>query len=100
MTFEELEFRPHELGDGVWSATFFPNGYGASVIRCNRSIGWPDLYELAVMRGAGVGRCKIDCTTPITDDVIGYLTPQGVTQLLHQIEALPSLPDEERIGHG
>jgi hypothetical protein len=100
MTFDELIFQPHQSGDGVWTAAFFPNGFGASVIRCKISHGWPELYEVAVTRGAGVGDCKLDMTTPIADDVIGHLTPEGVTQLLQQIEALPALPDEERVGHG
>lgn len=98
MTFKELEFIPHELGEGVWASTFFPNGFGASVICCPISYGWPSRYEVAVMRGSGVGRCKIDTTTHLTDDVLGHLTPDGVTDMLQQIAALPSLPDDERLG--
>jgi hypothetical protein len=95
MTFDELTFKPHDMGEGVWATAFFPNGFGASVIRCKISYGWPSRYEVAVVRGSGVGDCKIDTTTPITDDVVGWLTPDGVTQLLQQIEELPSWEDCE-----
>jgi len=63
----------------------FPNGYGASVIRSPYSYGGPDgLYELAVLKNG-----KINYKTPITDDVVGWLTPDEVTELLGQIQALP-----------
>ena len=69
---------------------FFPNGYGASVIQGRSSYGGRQgLYELAVLKGAEK-RFSITYSTPLTDDVIGYLTPAGVTELLAQIEALPN----------
>ena len=62
----------------------FPNGYGASVIMGVGTIGGSQLlYELAVLKGDDL--CY---DTPITDDVIGYLTPEVVTDLLRQIAAL------------
>jgi hypothetical protein len=71
----------------VWE---FPNGFGASVIRSELSIGHNQgLYELAVVQGTSL--CY---TSPITDDVIGYLTPRQVVVLLQQIAALQ--PNERR----
>ena len=98
MTFEDLEFRPHELdADGEWATAFFPNGFGVSVIRFSHSHGGPDgLYEVAVLRGPGVGECKIDMSTPITDDVVGWLRTEDVTQLMAQIEALEEV---KRVRH-
>lgn len=87
MTFEDLEFKP--LHDGVGAKAFFENGYGASVIRHKNSYGSSlGLYELAVTKG-DAGSWELCYTTPITDDVIGFLTTDDVTTLLNQIEALP-----------
>ena len=63
----------------------FPNGYTASVIIGPYSYGGDEgLYELAVMHGGEL--CYL---TPVTDDVVGHLTPEQVTELLAKIEALP-----------
>lgn len=65
----------------------FPNGYRASVVRNDMSYGGSSgLYELAVLDSGG-----ITYSTPITDDVIGYLTPLDVRSILRDIEALPSI---------
>lgn len=62
----------------------FKNGYGASVITgsiayCNKL----QPYELAVLKHG-----KLCYDTPITDDVIGYLTSDEVDELLDRIEQL------------
>lgn len=62
----------------------FDNGYGASVITgsiayCNKL----QPYELAVLKHG-----KLCYDTPITDDVIGYLTSNEVYELLDRIEQL------------
>lgn len=67
---------------------FFDNGYGASVIQNQFSYGHEDgLYELAVLKGDELewGLCY---DTPITIDVIGWLTPRDVVGLLKQIKEL------------
>jgi hypothetical protein len=69
----------------------FSNGYGASVIKHQFSYGGDEgLWELAVLRftGADNSDCVIDYSTPITGDVIGYLTPDEVEEILSQIEVL------------
>ena len=64
----------------------FDNGYGASVI--DHGYGSEDgLFEIAVIGPDG----RIDCTTPITNDVLGYLTADDVLEVLADIEALPLL---------
>lgn len=70
--------------DGAQWIFSFANGYGASVITggiayCNE--GQP--YELAVLKDNDL--CY---DTPITDDVIGYLTSNEVYELLNRIESL------------
>ena len=84
-TFEDLEFKehPNKLG-GVVTRIEFDNGYGASVAQTPFSYGGDQgLYELAVLK---YGLITYD--TPITDDVIGYLTQQEVTDLMEQIQKL------------
>nr|DAF57302.1 MAG TPA: hypothetical protein [Podoviridae sp. ctuch15] len=69
----------------------FANGYGASVVQNRHSYGHNDgLYELMVLKDA------VPCyDTPITNDVIGYLTADEVTEYLKQIEKLPDLQKEK-----
>lgn len=62
----------------------FDNGYGASVITgsiayCNNV----QPYELDVLKHG-----ELCYDTPITDDVIGYLTEDDVSDLLDRIEQL------------
>lgn len=68
----------------------FKNGYGASVLRSSYSFGGDrGLFELAVLKGGDI--CY---STPITNDVIGYLTADDVAGYLRQIEALPRIKGE------
>lgn len=64
----------------------FDNGYGASVIRGPYTYGGPQgLFELAVLDKNG----GLTYVTPVTSDVIGYLTEDEVQSTLDQIAALP-----------
>ena len=90
MTFNDLKFEARKGGllSGVQALVFFSNGYGASVIKGRGSYGGnKDLYELAVVKTEG-DNWDICYTTEITDDVIGFLTEDGITHILGQIEAL------------
>ena len=63
----------------------FGNGYGASIIRNEMSYGGSEgLFELAVI-GKDGGLCY---DTPITSDVIGYLSGKEVGKTLDSIKAL------------
>lgn len=67
----------------------FDNGYGASVVIGPYSYGGSDgLYELAILKFTGKNEFHLCYTTEITDDVIGWLSEEGVQNLLTQIEAL------------
>ena len=60
------------------------NGYGASVIRHRGSYGFErGLYELAVIKDGDI--CY---DTPITDDVLGYLTEDDVVDTVKRIAAM------------
>lgn len=83
--FKDLEFNDLPDLSGIYSRTMFENGFGVSVIKHKYSYGGPDgLYELAILDSDG----EITYDTPITDDVIGYLTEEGVTALLAEIQLL------------
>ena len=85
-TFKDIEFKTHPNGEefGVTSRTKFENGYEASVVKSEYSYGGKDgLYELAIFKDG-----EICYDTPITDDVIGYLTMQEVTDIFIKIQEL------------
>lgn len=72
---------------GEYYEVSFENGYGASIIRHKYSYGGDrGLWEIAVLHGTGKRLCY---KSPITDDVLGYLTEEQVTDYLDQIAQLP-----------
>lgn len=67
----------------LWS---FDNGYSASVVWHDYSYGNKlGLFELAVLYNE-----DFDYDTPITNDVVGYLSTKSVCALLAQIAELPT----------
>lgn len=83
--FNDLQFKKHSQKDGVISRITFDNGYGASVVKHEHSYGGDKgLYELAVLDKDG----NLIYDTPITDDVIGYLRPEDVTDVMEKIQQL------------
>jgi len=85
-TFKDIEFKPNPMGDdfGIVSRTQFDNGYEASVVKSDYTYGGKNgLYELAVFKDG-----EICYDTPITDDVIGYLRPEDVTDVMEKIQQL------------
>ena len=61
----------------------FDNGYGVSVIEHGYG-GDVGLKELAVLHSG-----EICYDTPITDDVLGYLTDTEVMEIIEQVKQLP-----------
>ncbi len=85
-TFKDLEFKehPNHLG-GVQAVITFDNGYGASVVCTPHTYGGDrGLYELAVLDKDG----NLCYDTTVTNDVIGYLRPQDVTDVMEKIQQL------------
>ena len=63
----------------------FPNGYGASIVRHQHSYGGPSgLWEGAVLHND-----QLCYDTPVTDDVVGWMNTQEVSEFLASILALP-----------
>ena len=85
-TFNDIIFKTNPMGEdfGITSRTQFDNGYEVSVVRSEYTYGGKDgLYELAVFKDG-----KITYATSITDDVIGYLRPEDVTDIMAKIQQL------------
>jgi len=84
-TFSDLEFKDDKQRGLSAARIMFDNGYGASVVKGEHTYGGKDgLYELGVLGKDG----KLCYDTPITEDVEGYLTEEGVTEFLKQIQSL------------
>ena len=86
--FEDLEFE--QVNDapfmvGKKSRMHFDNGYGVSVVSHSYSYGGRDgLYEVAVL----YSNDELTYDTPVTNDVIGYLTEEDVTDVMKQVQEL------------
>ena len=85
-TFKDIQFKTNPMGAdfGIVSRTKFDNGYEVSVVKNPHSYGGDKgLYELAIFKDGDI--CY---DTPITDDVIGYLRPEDVTDVMQRVEKL------------
>lgn len=83
--FKHPPVRQKSVLGGIQHVFRFDNGRGASVVRHSGSYGSEQgLWELAVLSADG----HLDYTTPVTDDVEGYLTVEDVDALLDDIAAL------------
>lgn len=86
-TFNDLEFQRHPMGVGIQARVQFDNGFGASIVKGPYTYGGPEgLYEIAVLDKNG----SLTYETPITNDVLGHLTEDDVTNILSQIQNLQS----------
>jgi hypothetical protein len=85
-TFNDIIFKTNPMGDdfGITSRTQFDNGYEVSVVKSPYTYGGDKgLYELAVFKDG-----EITYATPVTNDVIGYLRPEDVTEVMAKIQQL------------
>ena len=86
-TFDDLKFVDVVVlyNPGIRCRMMFENGYGVSVVSTQRSYGGKQgFYEVAVLNSDG----EITYDTPITDDVVGWLTKDGVTDIMAQVQNL------------
>jgi len=85
-TFKDIEFKINPMGSdfGIVSRTQFDNGYEVSVVKSPYTYGGDKgLYELAIFKDG-----EITYATPITNDVMGYLRPEDVTDVMAKIQKL------------
>lgn len=79
------------INNGIGYLAKFDNNYGASIVQHDFSYGHDQgLWELAVIKydETDPDEWNICYTTPITADVLGYLTEEEVDETLPKIEAL------------
>lgn len=87
----DLVFKPNKTHGGSHAVSNFDNGYQASVITGGWAYSTEDMpYEIAVMCNNDVCR-----DTPITDDVVGYLTEEAANDILQQIANLPKRGEQK-----
>ena len=80
--------RKYNIHNGVGYVYEFENGYGASVVKHDYSYGGKKgKYELAVLDKNG----DLCYDTPITSDVIGYLTMSEAEKVLINISHLEAI---------
>lgn len=84
-TFEDLKFSPHPfVENGDQAIIHFDNGYGVSVLVGNEFYSnGIDTYEVAILKDG-----NITYETPITNDVLGYLSKKEVTKVMKQVQQL------------
>lgn len=87
----DLVFEANKTSGGSRAISNFDNGYQASVITGGWAYATEDApYEIAVM-------CNYDLCydTPITNDVLGYLTEEAANDILQQIANLPKRGEQK-----
>lgn len=90
-TFKDLVFEPHSIGKGQHAVLEFDNGYGVSVLLGDLFYSnGVDTYEVAVLAND-----YICYDTPITDDVVGYITEDEVTEIMEKLQSYKSIKPEE-----
>lgn len=84
----EFTESPDPRWDGKHTVAAFPNGYGISAISHQFSYGGREgFWEIAVIHDD-----HLCYKTPITGDVIGWLTEDEVMEYAHRIAALQPNP--------
>jgi len=86
-TFQDLPF--DSMNDGFMigkkARMHFDNGYGVSVVSHNHSYGGRDgLYEVGVLDSDN----QLTYDTSVTNDVLGYLTEEDVTDIMKRVQEL------------
>lgn len=75
--------------DGPHFLYRFPNDYGASIVCHSFSYGGEEgLFELAVIVWENENDYKLVYDTPVTDDVLEWLTPADCEKYLTEVENL------------
>ena len=91
ITFDDIVFKPHPIGDGVQGKLFFPGGYGISVVRFklfgmsgSYTSNDAEDYEVAILKGTE-DDWEICYDTHFTGDVLGYQTKEDINKILSHL---------------
>lgn len=84
--FNDLKFEQSPyLTRGIRARMKFDNGWGISVIQNEFSYGgWSGLYEIAVLNS----KEEISYESGLTEDVVGWLDKEGVSEWMEKIQNL------------
>lgn len=88
---EKMTYGSRWIGDDQYVQYLFKyeNGFGASVVKGKGTYGYQvDSWELAVIKWANDNTWDVTDNTPITGDVLGYLSSEEVLDTLEQIKNL------------
>lgn len=81
---------PHpNFANGTQKRFTFENGYTLSVITGDGAYCTDGTYEVAVLKNG-----ELCYDTHITDDVIGYCSPEKVVEILTEVSKLPRCVDQ------
>ena len=84
--------RSEAIFNGFQWVVGYPNGWSFDVVKHTYSYGQKDdLWELAVFDSHE----ELRYDTPITDDVIGWLSEEEIVAIAQQVAALPPEGEEE-----
>lgn len=87
--FEENLVKSRALHGGIQYQFKFENSYGASVVKHDFSDGHQmNQWELGVIKWDDENNWDLYYCTPVTDDIVGYLTDEDVRDFLKQIKEL------------
>jgi hypothetical protein len=92
VTFDDIVFKPHSIGNGVQGKLFFPGGYGISVVRFRSPYGGTgsytsndvEDYEVAILKGTE-DDWEICYDTHFTNDVLGHQTKEDINKILSHL---------------
>jgi hypothetical protein len=92
VTFEDIKFKPHQIGNGVQGKLFFPGGYGISVVRFKSPFGGNgsytsndvEDYEVAILKG-DENDWEVCYDTHFTSDVLGYQTKEDINKIISHL---------------
>lgn len=86
-TFEKLQWVERRPDGHYQALQFFTNGYGVSVVFGEFNYSHNGTFEMAVIRKNADREqgWELVYNTPITGDVIGYATPEKITEYMQEI---------------
>ena len=92
VTFDDIVFKPHSVGEGSQGMIFFPGGYGLSVVRFKvpgSTYGYGsycdgNTWEVAIIKGTP-DDWEISYDTEITNDVLSYQTEEDINRIIKHV---------------
>jgi hypothetical protein len=81
------QFASKEINNGIQFKNFFPNGFGVSIVRHDFSYCDDTTWELAVLKG-NADKWELTYTTPITSNVLEFLTDEEVNEICTKVSEL------------